>query len=96
MTLRRAIHAAGRSWTSDPDLFYVRTPTRKEIDFVGEPLAGTAIEGKYVESGKWAREAATVNASEYRGILTTRNVLDCGSDRAWAIPAAILAALADT
>jgi hypothetical protein len=73
-----------------------RTPTRKEIDFVGEPLAGAAIEGKYVETGRWVREAATVNASEYLGIFTTRNVLDCSADRAWAVPAAIFAALIDT
>ena len=34
--------------------------------------------------------------SDDKCILTTRNVLDCTSDRAWAVPAAILAALVDT
>ena len=96
MALRRAAHAAGRSWTADADLFYLRTPSRKEIDFVGEPLAGAAVEGKYIETGRWAREAATVNASEFLGILTTRNVLDCSAEGAWAVPAAIFAALIDT
>lgn len=96
MALRRAAHAAGRAWTTDTDLFHVRTPSRKEIDFVGEALAGTAVEGKYVETGKWAREAATVNASGFLGILTTRNVLDCAAaNAAWAVPAAVLAALVD-
>jgi len=46
MALRRAMHATGRSWTADADLFYVRTPSRKEIDFVGEALAGAAGRGK--------------------------------------------------
>lgn len=96
MALRRAMHATGRSWTAEADLFYVRTPSRKEIDFVGEALAGAAVEAKYVETGRWAREAATVNASDLLGVLTTRNVLDCTSERAWAVPAAILAALVDT
>jgi hypothetical protein len=72
-------------------LFYLRTPTRKEIDFVGEAMAGAAVEGKYTEGGRWLREAATVNASRYRGILTIRNVLDtsAGASGAWAVPACI-------
>jgi hypothetical protein len=43
------------------------------------------------------REAATVNASRYRGILTTRNVLNtsAGPSGAWAVPACILAVLID-
>jgi hypothetical protein len=41
--------------------------------------------------------AATVSASDWRGLLTTRNVLHCGVlDDAWAVPAAVLAALVDT
>jgi hypothetical protein len=78
-------------------LFHVRTPARKEIDFVAEDLGQTAIEGKYVEGGKWRSEAATVNASVWNGILTTRNVLDTPVDeKSWAVPAAILAYLVDT
>lgn len=97
MALRRGVLATGRRWNSEEPLFYERTPTRKEIDFVGEALDGSAVEGKYVETGRWRREAATIEASRWKGILTTRNVLDCSyNDRAWAVPAGILAALTDT
>ena len=78
-------------------LFYHRTKSRKEIDFVGEPLAGTAVEGKYIETGRWRGEAVTVKASAWAGVLTTRDVLDCTDQGgAWAVPAGILAALVDT
>lgn len=97
MALRRATFASGCPWTADEVIFYHRTKSRKEIDFVGEPLAGTAVEGKYVETGRWRGEAATVDASDWGGILTTRNVLDSAdSSGTWAVPAGILAALADT
>lgn len=91
VTLHRAQLAAGRLWADDPTIFYVRTRTRKEIDFVSEGFAGTAVEAKYIEGGKWKREAATVNASEWGGLLVTRNVLDTRDpDGAWAIPAGVL------
>jgi predicted AAA+ superfamily ATPase len=97
MALRRATFAGGWPWTADEVVFYHRTKSRKEIDFVGEPLANTAVEGKYIETGRWRGEAATVTASDWAGVLTTRNVLDC-TDPAdtWAVPAGILAALVDT
>jgi hypothetical protein len=41
-------------------------------------------------------ETATVVASKYFGIVTTRNVLDLGQSDAWAVPAALLAYLIDT
>ena len=81
---------------SDEFLFYVRTPTRKEIDSVSEYLAGTAIEGKYCEDGGWKGEAATVDVSEWNGILVTRNVLDTSSQDALAVPAGLLCYLLDT
>ncbi|MGH3297789.1 MAG: AAA family ATPase [Trebonia sp.] len=97
MALRRATFAGGWPWTADEIIFYHRTPTRKEIDFVGEPLAGAAVEGKYVETGRWRGEAMTVEASAWTGVLTTRNVLDCSDpDRSWAVPACLLAVLIDT
>jgi predicted AAA+ superfamily ATPase len=96
MALRRRMTADRGSAMSDEFLFYVRTPTRKEIDFVSEYLVGTAIEGKYCEDGGWNSEAATVNASEWNGILVTRNVLDTSSQDAWAIPAGLLCYLLDT
>lgn len=97
MALRRGALASGHTWTDDRPLYYLRTATRKEVDFVGESLGGAAVEGKYVEGGSWAREAATVQASGYRGVLTTRNVLDLagGPKGAWAVPAAVLAVLLD-
>lgn len=97
MALRRATFAGGWPWTADEVIFYHRTKARKEIDFVGEPLAGSAVEGKYTETGKWRGEAGTIEASDWPGVLTTRNVLDCSEpDGAWAVPAALLAALVDT
>lgn len=97
LALRRATFASGWPWTADEVIFYHRTKSRKEIDFVGEPLAGTAVEGKYTETGRWRGEAATVTASDWAGLLTTRNVLDCGDPTdPWAVPAGILAALVDT
>jgi uncharacterized protein len=96
MAIRRSVIRINPIALNDDFLFHVRTPTRKEIDFVSRELAGTAIEGKYVEDGRWHAEAATVNASEWNGILCTRNVLDLDSDEAWAIPAALLAYTLDT
>lgn len=97
MALRRAQIRFGGSWAAEEPLFYLRTPTRKEVDFVSEALDGAAVEGKYTDTGKWAGEAATVEASAYRGILATRSVLDttAGRDGAWAVPAAVLAVMID-
>lgn len=77
---------------------YHRTESGSEIDFVGECLAGAALESKYTEAGKWAGDARTVNASAWAGVLATRNVLDTsGKGRAaWAAPAPMLAYLLDT
>ena len=96
MAIRRSIIRTNPIALNDDFLFHTRTPTRKEIDFVSRDLAGVAIEGKYVEDGGWHAEAATVNASEWDGILCTRNVLDLDRDQAWAVPAAFLAYTLDT
>ena len=96
MAIRRSIIRTNPIALNDDFLFHTRTPTRKEIDFVSRDLAGVAIEGKYVEDGGWHAEAATVNASEWDGILCTRNVLDLDRDQAWAVPAAFLAFTVDT
>lgn len=37
-----------------------------------------------------------IDASEWDGILCTRNVLDLDRDQAWAVPAALLAYTLDT
>jgi uncharacterized protein len=97
MALRRRLDssAPGR-WAEHDQLLHARTRSRKEIDFVGPDFGRLAIESKYTESGSWRREAATVIASKYFGILTTRNVLDTGQSDAWAVPASMLAYLIDT
>lgn len=99
MAIHRAAYAAGTAWADDQFLFHARTPARKEIDFVAQPLAGVALECKYSDTGRWAGEAATVNSSQWAGILATRSVLDtsAGTDSdAWAVPAAFLAYLLDS
>lgn len=94
--IRRRVVTDSPEYLTDDFVFHVRTPTRKEIDFVSERLGGVALEGKYTE-GAWRSEAATVNASAWDGVLVTRNVLDTTeADRAWAVPAGILGYLLDT
>lgn len=99
MAIRRAAIASGREWDGDDLLFYHRTPTGKEIDFVSPLLGPNAVEGKFTD-GRWRREAITVNASEWRGILATDSVLEVETgerqDKAWAVPAGLLAYLIDT
>lgn len=96
VALHRAGTRTGRLWGDDRWIFYVRTPTRKEIDFVSADFGGTAIEGKYTEGGRWRSAAATVNASEWDGIMVTRNVLDLSDDNVWAVPAGLFAYATDT
>lgn len=96
MAIRRRVLFERPSAENDEFLFFWRTPTRKEIDFVSEDLAGAAVEGKYTEGGSWASEAQTVNASVWDGVLVTRNVIDTPAGTAWAIPAGVLAYLLDT
>lgn len=100
MMLGVAVHRAGvnagRMWADDERVFYVRTATRKEIDYVSADFGGSAIEAKYTESGRWRSQAATVNASEWDGVLATRNVLDTSGDQAWAVPGAVVAYLIDS
>ena len=96
MAVRRNVAAANPTALNDDFLFHMRTPARKEIDFVAHGLAGTAIESKYSEGGSWHAESATINASEWAGLLCTRNVLDTNASDAWAVPAGILAYLIDT
>jgi len=92
MALRRRVLNERPTATNDDFLFYGRTPTRKEIDFVSVDLGTVAVEGKYTDRGKWRGEAATVNASQWDGIIVTRNVLDMAdAETAWAIPAGIFA-----
>ena len=79
---------------SDRVLFH-RTRTRREIDFVGPGFGGCAIESKYVD-GRWRRDAQTLQASRWRGILATRTELNLDDPEVAAIPTAMLAWLIDS
>jgi hypothetical protein len=96
MAIRRQVLRNVESAQNDEFLFHVRTPARKEIDFVSQHLGDTAVEGKYTEGGSWRSDAATVNASQWKGLLVTRNVLDVTDSSAWAVPAGLLAYILDT
>lgn len=93
LALARAA-AGGRAdrFVSAEGVMYERTPTGREIDFVGAEQVPT--ESKYVERS-WRGEARTVAAAHGRGILATRNVLDT-QGHVWAVPACILAWLLGT
>ena len=71
-----------------------RTRTRQEIDFVGPGFGGIAIESKYVD-GRWRRDAQTLAASGWRGIVATRSELNLEDGNVMAIPASMLAWMID-
>lgn len=96
MAVKRRVIRNGGSAAQEDSIFYFTSSTRKEIDFVAECLGPTALEGKYTENDLWSQEAGTVNASIWKGILLTRNVLDTSSRDAWAVPASVLCYLLDT
>ena len=52
-----------------------RTASRKEIDFVGPQFGGIAFESKCVDGG-WRRDALTLKASRWQGIVATRSEID--------------------
>lgn len=74
-------------------VLYHRTPARKEVDFVGRDFGGVAIESKYVD-GRWRREAQTLAASPWRGIVATRTQSEEHDDLT-AVPTALLSYLID-
>ena len=76
-------------------VLYHRSRTRPEIDFVGPDLGGWAIESKYVD-GRWLRDAQTLRASEWQGIVATRSELNLDDPEVAAISAALLAWLLDS
>ena len=74
----------------DSVLFH-RTPTRKEIDFVGPAFGDLAIESKYVDGRRWRRDARTLAASRWRGVMATRSALDFRDPDLVAVPTGLLA-----
>jgi hypothetical protein len=97
LAIRRAGLAEGATWAGEDFLFHHRTAARAEIDFVSQALNGAAIESKYTSRRSWRSAAAAVDASPWRGILATRDVLDVSADAtAWAVPCGVLAYLLDT
>ena len=77
------------------EVLHHRSNTRREIDFVGPGFGGVAIESKFVD-GRWKRDAQTLLASGWRGIVATRTELDLsGPSGVAAIPTAMLAWLVD-
>ncbi len=67
-----------------------RTPTRKEIDFVGPGFGDLAIESKYVDGERWRKAARTMRASRWRGVMATRSALDLSDPELLAVPTAVL------
>ena len=72
-----------------------RTRSRNEIDFVGPGFGGVGVESKYVD-GSWRRDALTLKASPWHGIVATRSELDLADPEVAAVPVALLAWLIDT
>jgi uncharacterized protein len=88
--LRQREAAEPGSYIRFESLFYRRTVTKSEIDFVGPWMDGVPFESKYVD-GAWRRDAQTARAA-YQGaaVLATRSVVD-HDQRARAVPAPIIA-----
>ena len=89
--LRACERVRSGSYLDFADVLHHRSNTRREIDFVGPNFGGIAIESKFVD-GRWKRDAQTLAASKWRGIVATRSELDVSaSNNALAIPAGLLA-----
>ena len=93
--LRASEKAEPGAYVEFERVLHHRTRTRKEIDFVGPGFGGVGIESKYVD-GRWRRDALTLRASPWRGIVATRSELDLADPEVAAVPAALLAWLIDT
>ena len=72
-------------------VLYHRTPARKEIDFVGPGFGDLAVESKYVDQRRWRRDARTLAASGWRGVMATRSALDLHDPDLVAVPTGLLA-----
>lgn len=93
--LRATERAAPGSLVGYDQVLHHNTATRKEVDFVGPNFGGIAFESKYVDGG-WRRDALTLKASRWHGIIATRSELDLSEPDVAAVPAAVLAWLLDS
>lgn len=77
---------------SHDQLFYYRSSTGAEIDFVAAAFDGVCFESKYTD-GSWGRAFQTIEASPYKlGVVATRS----GTEKhraGWALPAPLLAVI---
>ena len=92
--LRANERAMPGSFVGFDRVLHHRTATRKEIDFVGPDFGGIAVESKYVD-GRWRRDALTLKASRWRGIVATRSETDLADPDVAAVPTALRAWLID-
>lgn len=92
--LRSFERAEPGSFMEFGQVLHHRSNTRREIDFVGPNFGGVAIEAKHVD-GRWRRNAQTLRASGWRGIVATRSELDLDNAELIAMPTAMLAWLVD-
>ena len=92
--LRSFERAEPGSFMEFGQVLHHRSNTRREIDFIGPNFGGVAIEAKHVD-GRWRRNAQTLRASGWRGIVATRSELDLDNAELIAMPTAMLAWLVD-
>ncbi|MCY4212912.1 MAG: AAA family ATPase [Gammaproteobacteria bacterium] len=96
LALLRAIERdAPGTLVGHDQVLHHRTASRKEIDFVGPQFGGAAFESKYVDGG-WRREALTLKASRWQGVVATRSESDLSDPEVAAVPTALLAWLLDS
>ena len=93
--LRASERASPGAYVESDRVLHHRSRSRKEIDFVGPGFGNVGIESKYTD-GNWRRDALTLKASPWRGIVATRSELDLADPQVAAVPAALLGWLIDT
>ncbi len=89
--LRAFVRTHPEAYPNFDSVLFHRTPARKEIDFVGPAFGGLAIESKYVGQRRWKRNARTLAASRWRGVVATRSALDLSDPELLAVPTGLLA-----
>lgn len=93
VALLRALDATATGPVDDySSLLYYRHSSGSEIDFVGRGLGPIAVEGKYVDDGRWGRVRQTFQAARWHGILASRSAIRW-EDTISVLPAPVLALL---